>query len=265
MRLTPTETRNLLERHGVHPVKRLGQHFLIDPNIVDRIVRSVGGGPGDPVVEIGAGLGTLTRSLADAGYRVVAYEIDRTLGPLLAEVVGDRAEIRLEDASRVDLATTLDGDGWAMAANLPYNVGTPILLDSLRHVPQISRFIVMLQAEVVDRLTATAGATEFGLPSVVVGLHAEVLDRFSVPSQVFHPRPRVDSAVVVLQRVPAPPNAEAAIELAGVAFGQRRKMLRSSLREHVDPDQFAKAGLESTARPEELGAEAWLALAEAMQ
>ena len=262
MRLTPTATRELLQRHEVRPAKRLGQHFLIDPNIVERIARAVGGEVGDPVIEIGAGLGTLTNALVEAGYDVVAYEIDDRLRPVLAETIGDRAELRFADAAGLELSQELDDRSWVMAANLPYNVGTPLVLDALRHAAQIRRFVIMLQAEVVDRFAAEPRTPSYGLPSVVVGLHAIVQDRFAVPSQVFHPRPAVDSAVVVLDRVEAPNQAERAIELAGVAFGQRRKMLRSSLRSIVSEADLEQAGLDPTQRPEELSPDQWLLLAE---
>ena len=145
------ETAAILERHGIRLRRSLGQHFLTEPNVVRRIVEVAGVGPGDRVLEIGAGAGTLTRALADVGARVVAYEIDEGLRPVLEETVGDRAEIRFEDAADVDFAAVLDGAGWALVANLPYNVGTPIVLDILRHVPAVDRVVVMLQREAVDR------------------------------------------------------------------------------------------------------------------
>lgn len=261
MRLTPSATHELLERHGIRPMKRLGQHFLIDPNIVDRIVRAIGGQPGDPVLEIGAGLGTLTRSLVEAGYDVTAYEVDQRLAPVLQEVVGSRARVVIGDAARLDWEAVLDGRKWVMAANLPYNVGTPLLLDALRHADNLVRFVVMLQAEVIERLTADVGDSAYGIPSVVAGLHCLVRDRFAVPAQVFLPRPAVDSAVVVLDRIAADTRSEAAIELAARAFGQRRKMLRSSMRNVLTEEQFAQAGVDPTARPEVLGPSDWLALA----
>lgn len=261
MRLTPTATRELMERHGFRPTKRLGQHFLIDPNIVDRIVRAVDGEPGDPILEIGAGLGTLTRALVDAGYDVHAYEVDARLAPILEEVVGGEAAITIGDAARLDWDEVLDERSWMLAANLPYNVGTPLLLDAIRHAPRVTRFVVMLQAEVVDRLTAKVGDAAYGIPSVVTGLHCTATDRFSVPAQVFHPRPSVDSAVVVLDRTEADPRADAAIELAATAFRLRRKMLRVSLRGIVAEDRFDEARVSPTARPEELTPTAWLALA----
>ena len=261
MRLTPTATRDLMQRHGIRPTKQLGQHFLIDPNIVEKIVRAIGGEPGSPVLEIGAGLGTLTRALADADYEVTAYEVDKNLAPVLEEGVGAEATIVIADAARLDWDEVLDTRLWAMAANLPYNVGTPLLLDAVRHAPNLARFVVMLQAEVVDRLTAAVGDDAFGLPSVVVGLHCAARDRFNVPAQVFLPRPTVDSAVVVLERIEADPRAEAAIQLAAVAFRQRRKMVRASLRGVLEEAHFDHAGVSPTARPEHLEPSAWLALA----
>lgn len=260
-----SEMQALLARHGLHPKKRLGQHFLADPNIVEKIVRVAGVGDGDQVVEIGPGTGTLTAALADTGASVVAYEVDRSLEPLLAETVGSlpNVELRFEDAAAVDFVSSLEGDRWALVANLPYNVGTPIVLDVLRHVPAVSRIVVMVQAEVAGRFAAEPGSKTYGLPSVVVGLHARVGERFDVPAQVFVPPPNVGSTVIVLDRVPAPPEAEGAIELAAAGFGQRRKMLRASLKA-VSDDPIAlceAAGIDPTARAETLSPAEWLALA----
>lgn len=261
---TRREVHALLERHGLRPRKHLGQHFLADPNIVDKIVRVAGVGPGDRVVEIGPGTGTLTAALAATGARVLAIEVDEGLAPVLAETVGgtERVELRFEDAARIDLADELTGGPWALVANLPYNVGTPIVLDVLRHVPAVTRIVVMVQSEVAGRLAARPGTGEYGVPSVVVGLHADVGDRFTVPPQVFVPPPNVGSTVIVLDRRVADPRAERAIELAAAAFGQRRKMLRSSLAGVVtDPvAALEAAGIDPTERPERLAPTAWLEL-----
>lgn len=248
-----SEIRDLLDRHGHRPNRALGQHFLADPNIVDRIVRTARVGPGDRVVEVGAGTGTLTRALADTGARVVAYEVDSHLGPLLAGVLaGTGVDLRIADATVVELAELATPPGWVMVANLPYNVGTPLLLDTLRSVPGIERFVVMVQREVADRLTAPPGSRVYGLPSVVVGLRGEVALRFTVPPGVFVPTPAVDSAVVELARVTPPPLADRAEELAAVAFAGRRKMLRRSLAASLpDPDAIlTAAGIDPSARPE---------------
>lgn len=259
------EIRRLLDAHGLHPRKALGQHFLADPNIVGKIVRAADLTSTSRVVEVGTGTGTLTRALCAAAGRVVTYEIDRNLEPILVEeLAGLDAELRFADALTIDLNTDLDGGGWIMVANLPYNVGTPLLLNALRNVPSISRFVVMLQHEVVARLIAEPGDPQYGLPSVVVGLYASVRSTFRVPPQVFVPAPAVDSAVAVLERIHPDERAERALDLAGVAFGQRRKMLRSSLKSVFDHPARAleQAGIEPQRRPETLAPGEWLRLAE---
>ena len=261
------EIRDLLARHGVSPRKRLGQHFLTDPNIVRKIVAAARVGPGDRVLEIGAGTGTLTRALAGTGARVVAYEVDPGLAPVLQEATAGcpGVELRFRDATREAFAESLDGPDWVLAANLPYNVGTPLLLDLLQHVPRIVRFVVMVQREVADRLLAPPGSRTYGLPSVVAALYAIPGERFPVARRVFIPPPDVDSAVIVLDRRPPADGAERAVELAAAAFGQRRKMLRGSLAAGLaDPVAVLEAaGIAPTARAEELAPEDYLRLAEA--
>jgi len=258
-------TARLLAEHGVHPRKELGQHFLVDPNLVRRIVAVSGVGPGDRVLEIGAGAGTLTRGLAAAGARVLAYEIDRRLQPVLEAALAGVAgvEVRYDDASGLEPAG-LGGGPWVMVANLPYNVGTPLLLRLLREAPAITRFVVMLQREAVERLAAAPGSRVYGLPSVVVRLHGTIEVAFRVPATVFLPPPKVESAVAVIDRLPAPPRAERAVALAAAAFGQRRKMLRRSLAGALPdaPAALAAAGIDPTRRAEELSPEDYLRLAE---
>lgn len=255
------ETLALLERHGVRLRKSLGQHFLGEPNVVRRIVEISGVGPGSRVVEIGAGAGTLTRALADAGARVVAYEVDEALRPVLEETVGDRAEVRYADAASVDFRSELEGDGWALVANLPYNVGTPIVLDVLRRVPAVERIVVMLQREAVQRFAAAPGSKDYGIPSVVVALHGTIEVAMRVAPHLFVPRPKVESSVAVIRRRPARPGTEEAIELAATAFGQRRKMVRSSLRGLVDEAALESAGIDPTSRAEDLSPDDYLRLA----
>ena len=263
---TRSEVRALLERHGLRPRKALGQHFLADPNITRRIVEAADVGPGSRILEIGAGTGTLTRELAATGAAVLAYEVDETLRPLLEEVLDpfESVEIRFEDAAVVDLAKVLGPGPWSLVANLPYNVGTPILLDLLRHVPAVTTMVVMVQQEVAERLVAAPGSKAYGLPSVVVGLHAAARRLFTVPPQVFLPAPHVGSAVVRLDRRDPPGVAERAIELASAGFGRRRKMLRSSLDTVLDDPALVlrEAGIEETARAETLSADDFARLAE---
>jgi len=261
---TRSEIRQLLDRHGVTPKHRLGQHFLADANITRRIVELAGVGQGSRVVEVGAGTGTLTRALCEAGARVLCFEVDRGLRPVLEEVTeGLDVELRIEDAMSIDLAETLEGGGWVFVSNLPYNVGTPLLLEAIRHASAIDRFVVMVQSEVARRLTARVGSPDYGLPSVVAGLHTEASMAMRVPPQVFYPAPRVESAVIVMTRTTTSAAAERAIELARAGFGQRRKMLRRSLAAVVD-DPVAlleRAKLPPTARAEELSPGQYLDLA----
>lgn len=259
------EIKDLLERHGIKPKRSLGQNFLGDPNLVDRIVRTAALDPGDQVVEVGAGTGTLTKALAATGARVVAYEVDPRLMPVLEVVLADTdVEVRNQDVSKVDLGETLGDGSWTMVANLPYNVGTPLVLEVLRHVPEVTDLVVMVQREVADRLVADPGAKAYGLPSIITRLNGEARLAFTVPPNVFFPVPEVESAVVKIERIAADPLAEEAIALAAIAFQQRRKMLRRSLAEAL-PDAASAcraAGFVETARPEELTAADFISLAE---
>jgi 16S rRNA (adenine1518-N6/adenine1519-N6)-dimethyltransferase len=258
-------TRELLERYGVRLRSSLGQNFLTEPNTVRRIVEIAGAGPGSQVVEIGAGAGTLTRALAATGARVIAYEIDEALRPVLAEVVGQSAELRFGDAADVDFDSALPPGEWSLVANLPYNVGTPIVLGLLREVPRVVRFVVMLQREAVERLAAPPGSKTYGLPSVIVALHGTVRIALRVPPHLFVPKPKVESAVAVIDRTPSAVGTERAIEIAASAFGQRRKMVRTSLRKVFDdPAQaLSLAGIDPTARAEDLSPFDYLRLAAA--
>jgi 16S rRNA (adenine1518-N6/adenine1519-N6)-dimethyltransferase len=256
-------TAELLDRYGIRPRKSLGQNFLADPNVVRKIVAVAGVGDGTKVLEVGAGAGTLTRALAAAGARVLAYEVDQRLRPLLDAVLeGLDVEVRFADAAAADLAAALEGEGWVMVANLPYNVGTPLLLRLLREAAQIERFVIMLQREVAERLAATVGSKVYGLPSVAAQLHGSVEIAFKVAASVFLPPPPVESAVVVIRRTPAHPLSEEAVALAAAAFGQRRKMLRRSLRGLVGEQAFLEAGIDPTRRAEQLAPGDYLVLAE---
>ncbi|MFQ5555104.1 MAG: 16S rRNA (adenine(1518)-N(6)/adenine(1519)-N(6))-dimethyltransferase RsmA [Acidimicrobiia bacterium] len=262
-----TEIVDLLARHGVEPRKHLGQHFLADRNIVDKIVRLAGVSRGGRVVEIGAGTGTLTRALWEAGARVVTFEIDERLRPVLDESLRDAdVDVRFADAARVGLPEQLGEGRWTLVANLPYNVGTPLVLDLLRDATAIERFVVMLQREVADRLCAAPGSAAYGLPSVRAALRATARQAFVVPPQVFVPAPEVESAVIVLERVDPPAHAHRAEAIAATAFGQRRKMLRRSLAgTTVDIDATLRAaGVDPAARPEQLGVAEWIVLAAAL-
>jgi len=258
------EVRRLLERYGLTPRRNLGQHFLADPNLVGKLVELVG--DRRKVVEVGPGTGTLTRALAEAGHEVLGYEIDERLRPLLDEVLAGLTgvEVRYADALSV-LPADLGAGPWTMVSNLPYNVGTPLLMKLLVEAPEVDRFVVMVQKEVGDRLLAGPGSRTYGIPSVVVALHADARREFTVGPQVFYPAPQVESVVITLQRRPAAEHAARAVELAAVAFNQRRKMLRRSLAGEIPAagDLLAAAGISGDSRAEQLGPGDYVALAKA--
>jgi 16S rRNA (adenine1518-N6/adenine1519-N6)-dimethyltransferase len=267
--LTRRDIAELLERHGLSPSRALGQNFVADPNTVRRIVRLAGVGPGDPVVEIGPGVGSLTTELAEVGAQVTAVELDRHLVPVLDEVVGPLGvRVVQGDALDLDWATLLAGsERWTLVANLPYNVGTTIVLQLLDEVPAIDRMLVMVQREVGERLAAAPGTSAYGIPSVKVALWAtaEVVAR--VPATVFIPQPKVESVLVRLTRLARPAvevDHDALMGLVRKAFGQRRKMLRRSLSGVVSPEAFAAAGVAPDVRPEQLGVAEWGALTAAV-
>ena len=261
---TRSEIAALLEENGLTPIRRLGQHFLADANITRKIVSVSGVGEGDNVVEVGAGTGTLTRALAETGAHVVAYEIDHGLRAVLEQVTaGLDVDLRFVDVTRVDFAEEFGNGHWAMVANLPFNVGTPVVIDVIRHAPAITTLVVMVQREVADRFAAKLGSPDYGLPSVVAAIYTEVSVAFVVPPQVFYPPPRVESAVVVMIRKEAPNFADRAVELARAGFGQRRKMLRKSLGNVLeDPiSSLEAADVDPTSRAEHLSSEDYLRLA----
>lgn len=266
--------RQFLDDHGLGPRRDLGQNFVADPNTVRRIADLARVGPGDHVVEIGAGLGSLTLALAETGAEVTAVEVDPGLVPVLRAVIadaGDAAEnvsVIHADAMRVDWVELLDPDvdgGWTLVANLPYNVGTPLVCDVLDDVPHVTRILVMVQREVAERFAASPGDSQYGAISVKASYWGRARIVGHVPSAVFFPKPNVESALVEITRR-TPPDTDPAVlfPLVKQAFGQRRKMLRKSLSGVVTPEQFATAGIPATARPEKLGVDDWVRLTEAM-
>ena len=259
--------RELLARHNLHPKRALGQHFVVDPNTVRRVARLAGVGPGDRVVEVGAGLGALTLALAETGASVTAVEVDRKLLPPLREVV-EPAGVRVVegDALRLDWDALLGDERWVLVANLPYNVATPLVADLLDQVPAIHRMLVMVQREVGERLAARPGDDAYGAVSVKVAYWAEAKVVGRVPPTVFHPVPKVESALVRIERRPSPAVGSQVdpawlFRLVAAGFGQRRKMLRRSLSSLVGPDAFEAAGIRPEARAEELAVEDWGRLA----
>jgi len=259
--------RDLLTSRGLAPRRDLGQNFVADPNTVRRIARAARVGPGDHVVEVGAGLGSLTLALAETGAAVTAIEVDRGVTAVLREVVAGVAGVRVveADAMTLDWSALLAGAAdWVLVANLPYNVATPLVADLLDGVPVVERMLVMVQKEVGQRLAAGPGTAAYGAVSVKVAYWAAARLVGDVPASVFVPRPNVESTLVEIVRRPPPAvDRRRLFELVRTAFTHRRKMLRRSLAGVVTPEQFAAAAVEPTARPEELGLDAWVRLTEA--
>jgi 16S rRNA (adenine1518-N6/adenine1519-N6)-dimethyltransferase len=263
--LTRAQVVDLLARVGRQPSRSLGQNFVVDPNTVRRIARLAEVGSGDQVVEIGAGLGSLTLALVETGADITAVEIDRHLVPLLRERVEPLGVRVVEaDALTLDWGALLDGGSWSLVANLPYNVATPLVADILDGVPAVRRMLVMVQREVAERLAAGVGDEAYGAVSVKVAYWAEAKVVGLVPASVFLPRPNVESALVAITRRPSPAvdiEPERLFPLVRAGFGQRRKMLRRSLAALVTPEVFEAAGVRPEARAEELGVEEWGRLA----
>ena len=275
------EVRDLLERHGLAARRSLGQNFVADPNTVAHIARLAGVGPGDPVVEIGPGLGSLTLALAATGASVLAVEKDRSLLPVLEEVLADAmrrsggdgaggAQVRVVegDALKLDWAALLGDERWTLVANLPYNVAVPVVMTLLATVPQVRRLVVMVQLEVAERLCAEPGDRTIGIPSIKLAWYGTGRILTTVPPEVFVPRPRVQSAVVGIDRHDPPSTLVEPSDVFGLvetAYRQRRKMLRSTLGATVPPDVFAAAGIDPQLRPERLGLDDWVRLAERLR
>ncbi|MEX0984736.1 MAG: 16S rRNA (adenine(1518)-N(6)/adenine(1519)-N(6))-dimethyltransferase RsmA [Actinomycetota bacterium] len=271
------DVRELAARHGVRPSKALGQNFLLDPNLARAIARDAGVGPGDHVVEIGAGFGSLTAALVDAGAaEILAIEFDRRLVAGLRETVAGHPVVRVlhADATALDWAGALGEGPWIACGNLPYNVGTSIVIDLLERAP-VTRVVVMLQREVGERLVASPTGADrgaFGALSLRVAYRASARIVRSVPPEVFWPRPGVGSVVVRLDRLTAPPVDvdEAALwRVVDTAFAQRRKTMRNAVRRlGVTAEEaeaiLATAGIDPAARPEELDLAAYARIVESL-
>ncbi len=265
--LEGSEVTDLLAAHGLDARRSLGQNFVVDPATVEHIAALAGVGPGDHVVEVGPGLGSLTLALAATGARVVAVEKDRQLLPVLESVLesrgADLVEVVEADALSVDWSDLLGsrsaGD-WVLVANLPYNVAVPILMSILEGAPRVERAVVMVQNEVAERLAAGPGGRTVGIPSIRVAWWARAEILATVGPEVFIPRPRVTSALVGFTRQ-APPrddvDAASVLDLAATAYRQRRKMLRSTLGSIVSAEEFERAGIDPRLRPEQLSVADW--------
>ncbi|WP_280273666.1 16S rRNA (adenine(1518)-N(6)/adenine(1519)-N(6))-dimethyltransferase RsmA [Nocardia wallacei] len=277
--LGPAEVRELAERLGVRPTKQLGQNFVHDANTVRRIVGAAGVGREDVVLEVGPGLGSLTLALLDVVDRVVAVEIDPVLAQQLPDTVADRAGSLAERLSVVEAdALRITGPDLpvaptALVANLPYNVAVPVLIHLLAELPGIATALVMVQAEVADRLSAEPGSRIYGVPSVKAGFFGTVRRAGAVGRQVFWPVPQVESGLVRIERHAAPPWPQdvafrkRVFTVVDAAFAQRRKTLRAALANWAGSPAAAEqrliaAGIDPTARGETLDTAAFVRLAE---
>ena len=280
--LGPAGIREIAERLGVRPSKRLGQNFVVDPGTVRRLVALAGLGPDDVVLEVGPGFGSLTLGLLGAARAVVAVEVDpvlaaelpRTvaarapdLAPRLTVVTADAVRVTPADLRRSAGTTNLPGqppvpgDGPSvLAANLPYNVAVPVVLHLLAALPSLARGLVMVQAEVADRMTAPPGSRVYGVPSVKLAWFASARRAGPVPRTVFWPVPNVDSGLVAFTRRPPPEQdvpREEVFAVVDAAFAQRRKTLRAALARWAGgPDAAERilrgAGVDPGARGESL-------------
>jgi 16S rRNA (adenine1518-N6/adenine1519-N6)-dimethyltransferase len=268
---SPHDITRLLERHGLAPRRAFGQNFVVDPNTVRRIATLSGVGPGDHVLEIGAGLGSLTLALAETGATVVAVEIDNGMVVALREVVGHlpNVEVLHADAAALDWNSLAQRSlHWHVVANLPYNIATPLVADLLDTAPAVEHLLVMVQREVADRFVAGVGADAYGAVSVKIAYWATARIVGDVPPSVFIPRPKVTSALVDIRRRPEPAIADidpqALVTLVRKGFAQRRKMLRRALAGVATVDDFDAAGIAPESRAEELDVQAWGRLANAI-
>jgi len=273
--VTPSETIELLRSHGIRLRKGLGQHFLVDNNIVLKILDAAHLEPDDVVLEVGPGIGVLTRGLADRARTVAAVEIDERMAEMFAEnVTADNVVLIRGDA----LGLTRSGlerhapPPTKFVSNLPYNLAVPILFHVLDEFPRLSRVVVMVQREIADRMTAAPGTKSYGAVTVKLAFYGGVRKLFAVPPSVFVPPPRVESAVVLLQ--PGRPPAEKArlFELVEAAFSQRRKKMMNSLAASYESlfekreigKAMSAAGLSPDVRAEEVAPEEFRLLASSL-
>jgi 16S rRNA (adenine1518-N6/adenine1519-N6)-dimethyltransferase len=272
--LGPAEIRRLAARLGTTPTKRLGQHFVHDPNTVRRIVAAAAVAPTDVVVEVGPGLGSLTLGLLPAVAHLHAVEVDPVLAAALPATVAahapehaHRLTVHIRDALR--LAALPDPQPTALVANLPYNVAVPVLLHLLAVLPGLRRGLVMVQQEVADRLAAAPGTKAYGIPSVKLAWYATARPAGRVPAAVFWPVPRVESGLVAFTRREPPrtdASREAVFAVVDAAFAQRRKTLRAALAGWAGGADLAaaaldRAGVPAGARGESLTIEQFAAIA----
>lgn len=274
--LTSNDIRELCAQLNIRPTKTLGQNFVNDPGTVRKIVRNAGVQAGEQVLEIGPGLGSLTLALLEAGAQVSAVEIDPPLAqalPTTAQARFPEAKLQVFTADALTITGPESIDGAAptrLVANLPYNVAVPIVLTVLEKLPSIQTVLVMVQAEVADRLAATPGNKIYGVPSAKVAWYASARRTLTIGRNVFYPVPNVDSALVKIERRPHPDTAatrEQVFAVIDAAFAQRRKTLRQALAglagsAGTAQEALERAGVSPTARGETLDIDQFAAVAQ---
>ena len=271
------ETRAVLERHGLLLKHRLGQNFLVNDDVIGRILGLAELDSDDVVYEIGPGIGTLTVAMLPRVSRVVAVEADKTLPPVLAETCsrdGEKLVLVQGDALRVDaddLAIVAGADPNKLVSNLPYQVAATVILRTFQHMPSVRRVVAMVQSEVADRIAAHPGTKQYGAYTAKLALFGEVTGRFEVGPQNFMPPPHVDSAVIRIDRIASPCSDAAYVsQVIDAAFAQRRKTIRNSMgakgfgKEALDV-AFGTAGIDSRTRAEKLTLEDFIRLADVLQ
>lgn len=275
-------TREMLEAFGLATKHRLGQNFLIDNHVIERIMGLAELTGIERALEVGPGIGTLTLALVQEAAHVTSIEMDAELEPVLAAHAVDHANFSfiMGDALKVPGEAIAQASGGAptmLVANLPYNVAATIILQFFQTMPSLTRAVVMVQKEVADRIAAAPGTKAYGAYTVKLSLYGEVTGRFEVPPRCFMPAPHVDSAVVRIDRVPGvvsdgaadAVNAEAIAHVVDAAFAQRRKTIRNSMSSNGFDKAaldiaFDRCGIAPTARAETLSTQQFVALARAL-
>lgn len=259
---------------GHRPRKRFGQNFLVDNNVIDRIIHSINPQPDDHVVEIGPGLGALTQPLLHTLARLDVIEIDRDVIPKLKSIDGsERLHIHNIDVLSFDFTSFTEAnfqrEKLRIIGNLPYNISTAVLFHLVNHRSIIKDLHFMLQKEVVERIAASVGSHDFGRLSVMMQLHFNITPLFTVSPQCFRPVPRVESAIIRLQtKTECPVSAAEHADFESLvkqAFSQRRKTLRNTLKNFCTVAQMEAAGIDPGKRPQELGVNDYLALFRQLQ
>jgi 16S rRNA (adenine1518-N6/adenine1519-N6)-dimethyltransferase len=275
--LGPVDLRRIAQALGVSPTKALGQNFVVDANTVRRIARAAGLDASDVVLEVGPGLGSLTLALLDVASAVVAVEVDPVLAAALPATVAQRRpdaaeRLAVHQLDALRLTELPEPQPTALVANLPYNVAVPVLLTVLERFPTVRHGLVMVQAEVAERLAAHPGEPAYGVPSVKAAWWASVRRAGGVPRAVFWPVPGVDSGLVAFERRNPPPSRAgraAVFAVVDAAFAQRRKTLRAALAGLAGSPDAAEqalrtAGVEPRTRGEQLGVDVFARIADAL-